>query len=606
MGITIIDKTKPPSPIYVRTPIPTFRSELEKQRYFAENKRRCLEGYNGLPGTLYDYLQNQYLKHRVIPKGHNSVEPPDPHWASLMLHLEIQKTRDEKKVQGIIKARNQGISTEAGALANYFAKYYPGSNSFITSKDQGGISTMFNEKIYIPYQRIDKNLQPDELAKNNTKQRCYLRMGVSHLNTLGEEEYSYSTIECRETSDTPDSPTNFSGQGAQYGYVDEAPLHKRREALFNSFIECFKDPQTKELEGFLLWGGTVESVMSNEAVNELKKMIDDKELWDCNVLFIPYWWSMFLTNGHPDQKRAEEWWDKEANKIANNPTKLRAFKMNNPRFIEDIFENAGGGRWEDDTLEVLKMQRTEVLNADVSCPKYHFLNLKDVVTPKLSDSGKFYMLETVQPQCKYAILIDGINKGTDVGNTEGSKVASLVVKTLDPKGTQYLTVNIYCERPKTTEHAHYNILNQLLYYNQFGGVEIIQMEANAGIDSFWTFMTKHGYHKLIGRAKDLSGKGWTNKNNLGQQRTPNIIKFQYEQGNIFIRKYPQSLQMMILIDELLTPNSVDSHITDAWLQFFCAYPNFDEKPKPKPLPQQKKGVRLVNKNGFNVLEEYTY
>ena len=70
MSITLIDKTKPASPIYVRTPIPTFRSEYEKQKYFAENKKRCIEGYGDIPGTLYDYLQNQYLKHRVVPQGH--------------------------------------------------------------------------------------------------------------------------------------------------------------------------------------------------------------------------------------------------------------------------------------------------------------------------------------------------------------------------------------------------------------------------------------------------------------------------------------------------------------------------------------------------------
>ncbi len=592
MSITIIDGSKPPSPIYVRQPIPTFRSDLEKQRYFAENKKRCLEGYAGLPGTLYDYLQNQFLKHRIVPKNHDSVEPPIARWASLMMHQEFDKTRKDRKVQGVIKARNVGLSTEGGALANYFAKYYPGSNSLITSKDQNGISILFREKIYVPYQHLDKNLRPDELAKNDTKQKCHLRLGVNHIGNNGQEQYSYSTIELRETSDTPSSPSNFSGQGAQYGYVDEAPLHQRREALFNSFIECFKDPQTKELDGFLLWGGTCEETMSNEAINELKKMVDNKELWDCNILFIPYWWGMFLTNGHPDQKKAEEWWDREANKLANEPTKLRAFIRNNPRTEEDIFQSSGGDRWEDDTLEVLKAQRAEVLNADVSCEKYHFVNLNKVVNPVLNKNGKFWMIEPVQPHCKYALLIDGITKGTEVGSEEGSKVASVVVKTLDPKGTQYLAVNIYCERPKTTEAAHYNILNQLLFYNQYGGVEIIQMEANAGIDSFWTFMTKEGYHHLIGRAKDLSGKGWTNKNNLGQQRTPNIIKFQYEQGNIFIRKYPQSLQMIPLIDELMTPLSTDSHITDAWLQFFCAFPNFDEKPKPKPKPRPRETVTI--------------
>ena len=123
--ITIVDKTKPFSPIYIRKPIPTFRTEYEKAKYYAENKKRCLEGYGELPGTLYDYLQNQFLKHRIVPSGHDPVEAPIPRIASLWMHQEYDKTRKEKKVQGVIKARNVGLSTEGGALANYFSKYYP-------------------------------------------------------------------------------------------------------------------------------------------------------------------------------------------------------------------------------------------------------------------------------------------------------------------------------------------------------------------------------------------------------------------------------------------------------------------------------------------------
>ena len=593
------DGKKVPPPIYTRTPIPTFRSTLETQRYFAENKKRCLEGYGGLSGTLYDYLQNQFLKHRIVPKGHDSVEPPIPRWASLMMHDEFKKTMDAKKVQGVIKARNVGLSTEGGALANYFAKYFPGSNSFITSKDQGGIATMFSEKIYIPYQHLDKNLRPDELAKNNTKQRCYLRMGVSHLGVGGDEQYSYSTIECRETSDTPDSPANFSGQGAQYGYVDEAPLHKRRETLFNSFIECFKDPQTKELDGFLLWGGTCEDVMTNEAISELKKMIDNKDLWDCNILFIPYWWGMFLINGHPDQKKAEEWWDREANKIANNPTKLRAFIRNNPRTESDIFESSSGDRWEEETEIILKQQKIAILESDIQCERHVFVNGEI----HLSKTGFFEMIESVKQGCRYAVCIDGIGKGTETGGTEGSQFASVVVKTLDPSGQQYMPVNIYSERPPTIEKAHYKILEQVNHYNKFGGLDVIAMEANQGIDSFCTFMEKNGYFKLLMRTKDLSGKGWSNKNNLGQQRTTEIIKFQYEQANIFIRKYARSLQMMPLIEQMLTPLSTNADKLDAWLMFFCAYPKFDEKPKTVIPPRPKTTVIITWENGVSRLKE---
>ena len=593
--MTIIDKISPPSPIYIRKPIPSFRSEYEKQKYYAENKRRCLEGYSGLPGTLYDYLQNQKLKHRVVPAGHDPVEPPIPRIASLWMHEAYAKTRNDKKVQGVIKARNVGLTTEGGALANYFSKYYPGSSSLITSKDQYGISGLFREKIYIPYQHLHPDLRPDELAKNDTPQRCSLRLGVSHIGHDGREQYSESQIYLRETSEKPKSPANFSGLGAAFGYVDEAPLHPRREDLFKSFIECFKNPFTKELDGFLLWGGTVEDVMTNEAISELQIMVQNKDIWDCNILFVPYWWGMFLTNGHPDQKRAEEWWDREFAKVEKDSAKARAFIRNNPRTIEDVFESVKGGRWEDETAEILAFQKKSVLEADVPCPRYNITALGTEATFELNQKGNFWMLEQPKEGCTYGAFIDGVATGTEFGATEGSKIASVITKILDPTGDQYMPVNIYEERPKTVEAGYRRLLAQMNLYNKFGGMRIIAPEANAAtIETFSTFLLKESprFFNLLAKRKDLSGKGFSDTRKLGQYRTPEIIDFQYKQANIFIRKYYHSLQMMPLLDAMLTGVTVDSHILDAFLQFFTAMPDFDTPKKPKPPPRKRESLTL--------------
>lgn len=591
----IIDKSKPLPPIYVRTPVPLFRTDYEKKKYYDENKRRCLEGFGELPGTLYDYLQNQKIKHRLTPKGHDPVEPPEPRISSLWIHEELNKTRNQNKFQGIIKARGVGLSTEFGALANYFVKYYPGSNSLITSKDQDGIATLFLEKIYTPYQHLHPDLRPDELQKNQTKQRCYLRLGVNHIGNDGNEQYSESQINLRETSETPDSPTNFSGQGAIYGFCDEAPLHKRREALFRSIVECFRDPSTKKLEGTLVWGGTCEDTMSNESVSELQRLVADKDLWDCNILFIPYWWNAFLTNGHPDQKKSEEWWNREYEKAEKDSAKARAFIRNNPRTIEDIFESVRGGRWEDETAEILTLQKNAILNADIPCAKYTITGMGNDTVVQKDNKGSFWMIEEVKQNCLYMVGIDGIATGTELGSTDGSKMASVVTKTLDPHGDQYTSVNIYEERPKTVEAGYRKILVQMNHYNKFGGLRIIAPEANAStIETFSTFLLKEAPHffKLLAKRKDLSGKGFSDTKKLGQYRTPEIIKFQYDMANVFIRKYYHSIQMLPLIEAMLTGVTVDSHILDAWLQFFTAMPEYDKIQKAPP-PPRRRTVRTI-------------
>ena len=62
MPIQIIDKTKPPAPLYVRVPTPTFTTTYESDKYWDEQRRRWIEGYSGLTGLHYFYLQEWHLK----------------------------------------------------------------------------------------------------------------------------------------------------------------------------------------------------------------------------------------------------------------------------------------------------------------------------------------------------------------------------------------------------------------------------------------------------------------------------------------------------------------------------------------------------------------
>ena len=105
---------------------------------------------------------------------------------------------------------------------------------------------------------------------------------------------------------------------------------------------------------------------------------------------------------------------------------------------------------------------------------------------------------------------------------------------------------------------------------------------------------------MLAKRKDLSGKGWSDTKKLGQYRTPEIIDFQYRAANIFIRKYYHSLQMMPLLDAMLTGVSVDSHILDAWLQFFTAIPDYDTPKKPKVQHKPKNALTVAWENGKSV------
>ena len=207
---------------------------------------------------------------------------------------------------GIIKPRGVGLSTEFGVLGAYFMRTYPGSTSIFTSRDQGGIQTIFKDKFMPVFDNMPPEIRPNIINKNDTKATCYLRVGIPIHGVDGSgTNIAESEVYLRETSESPSSPNNLSGKGALFGAYDEFPLHPRRRELLRSSIECYKDPVTKELTGFLLWGGTVEASLTSEQTNQFRSLVNDASLWDCDVLFIPFWMQMFLTNGRPDKAKAE-------------------------------------------------------------------------------------------------------------------------------------------------------------------------------------------------------------------------------------------------------------------------------------------------------------
>lgn len=598
--MTIIDKNKR-SPYFVYTPTPTFRSQYEEQKWFDIEKGRWVDGYGEMPGALYFYLSQGFLKHRVIPNGHESIERPTPLISCLWRYQFYEQCRKNKKIGGVFKARNTALSTEGGALCQYFAKVYPGSTSLITSKDQDGISVFFREKVYAPFKHLDDRIRPDILKENDTKARCYLRLGVSHLDKNGSPSYSVSNIDLRETSQTPKSPTNFSGQGAQFGFFDELPLHPRKTELLNSAIECFRDFSTKEINGFLLFGGTFEETMSNEDVDNFKNLLEDKSMWDCEILFVPFWWNMMVDEaGYPDEKKANEWWDKEIEKLKGNLKKEKAFRRNNPRTLEDIFETASGGRWEEDVEVLIQKQKEHINNADVSCPKYVIVKSNDKIEAILGNKG-VSILEHPCPSCTYGLMIDAPATDEVSGGLDGSNVAGVVIKLSDPKGDPYMPVAILNEHPVSLDGAYLKLIHLGLYYNKFGGFDKFYAEANAATAAhLYNILVAHDLKHWVSYRKDLSGKGWVNTSKAFTYRSDDNKEFQYKQGNTFLREYIHSIQMMELIVQMLWPKKKkNADILDAWLQLFNARPDIMSKPKPKPPPVQKKIVTIKMVNGYS-------
>lgn len=595
---------KKKKPIFTYEPPPLFTTQLEEQRYWEEEKRRWVEGYNDLPGTFYYMVTQGWVKDRIT----GIISRPEVRYVDLYIHEFINNQRKAKRMGGVIKPRGVGFSTQIGILCNYFMRVHPGSTSIVTSKDQDGIQTIFKEKVIPVYDNMPVAIKPDVINKNDTKQMCYMRVQIP-VQRGDALDFAESEIYLRETSETPKSPTNLSGKGAIFGAYDEFPLHPRRKELLNSSIECYRNPKTKELDGFLLWGGTVEAALTSEQLNKFRTMVSDSTIWDCDILFIPFWMQMYLTNGWPDKEKAEAWWEKEYEKLskASDKEALTAFIRNNPRSLDDIFESSEGSRWEDDVSELIKHKRREVVNMRIDRTKGRIIDYAGRPDFVQDGGGNIIIIEQPKPDVTYYELVDGVATGTDTGasESEGSKVAGLIVKGFDPSGDSYKPVAMYLERPKTVEQSYINLVSLVKYYNKYDTFKGIMAEANASTaDHFATFLNKSGLGKFIMYRKNLSGGQKTGTHNKPFFYVNNEVRdYQMRQANIFLRKHIASITLIELLDQMLMSKDENTDVLDAWLMLFLALPpDYDQPPKMKVQRRRMVRVFTRNKSGQLVAE----
>lgn len=611
--MTIIDNIKDRAPILVHKPKPSsFKTELDKTRYWEKEKIKSLEGIGDIPGHLYHKTQEQQIKNRNT----GVIFRPICRDVDLLVHQTIRDCRKAGEALVIIKARGIGLSAEDGCLSNYFMKMYPGTTSLLTSCDKPKIASLFSEKVALTFDQYDEDIKPVVVNRNETATTCYLKTEQLYRDEFGAVKKNMSQIICRETSDNPKSASAFSGQGAIFGAYDELFLHKRRKELIRSSASCFVEQGTGITTGFLLAGGTVEDTLTNEELGELQKLIEEVQThgrlgtMKARLLFLPAWMGKYMVNGWSNEKKAREEWNKEIealDKLKDNHA-VRAFRMNNPMSLEDIFELNKGGVFEDDISEKIKEQYKIVTNSPSPIKKVKLVDIGGNVSQSLDKKGNIEILEDPQQGISYYLVIDGVATGKKVGGDDGSKVACTVVKMYDPSGFKYAPIAIYYERPETIEQSYYTILAVARYYNKFGGLAGIAAEANASTaDHFSTFLEKNGMGKYALNRQDLSGKGNSNTKKVFQYVTIDVRDFQIKAANIFLRKYISMIKMPVLLIDLMKSMSENADIRDSWFMWFTTPGGRDYDKivvKPMQRPKQPSWKLSYDGSGKVVWKEY--
>jgi hypothetical protein len=563
---------------------------------------KWIEGVGDIPGTLYHKIQEQKIKDRDL----GDIFRPQCRDVDLLIHQTIRDCRKAGEALIIVKGRGVGLSTEMGTLSNYFMKCYPGTTTLLTSQEKQKIASLFSEKVAITFDQYDDDIKPVEVNRNETSGQCYLKVEQKQIDAEGVEVFNTSQILCRETSDSPGSASAFSGQGAIFGAYDELFLHKRRKELVRSSTSCFVNQRTRVTTGFLLAGGTCEDTLTNTQLSELSVMIEEVnakgrlETMKAKLLFIPSWYGTFMTNGWSDEKKAMEWWHKEIEELEKlkDGAAVRAFRMNNPMSLDDIFELSRGGLFEDDVALKIKEQHNIVRKTIQPVQRCNLIDMGGNIIKQFNDKGTMTILENPKPSVGYCLVIDGVATGSKAGNEKGSSVAAHIIKGFDPAGDSYSPVATYKERPKTIEQSYISLLSMAKYYNQYIGLQGIMAEANAGTaDHFSTFLDKNNMSKFIINRQDLSGKGHSNTRKLFQYVTVDVRDFQMKSANPFLRKYIGNIKMLSLLEDMMKSVSENADELDAWLMWFTTPFGRDyDKPAKPPRKEIERMIPRVSRD----------
>lgn len=581
LDVDLLKQFKRNDPIYTRVPPPTFRTNYERDKYYDNKKRIWAEGANGLTGMHIYYLDEIKLENRVTGEAYYPICRD----IDVLLFHKIEELRKQNKWLYVTKGRGIGLSTIMFSIPHWFFRMYPGSRCVATTgKDKKTLGHLFSNYFMHAYNNMDELIRPAFINKNETSAESFLRMQIKTKDEDGNVVLKHSNFVCKETADSPKSPSAFSGYGAIFGGFDELPLHPRRADLIKSAKEIFIDPLTKEIRGFLLAGGTIEALLTNENILELQAFINGCEALNFHHAFIPATWGNCMTNGWSDIKLAEEKIlakRAELDKLEDK-SYLKAEIKNNPLTLDEIFDMGGSEKFEEDV--VVKVRETIKLIKDVAQPTYSLTDMNSVIITNPAKDAPTIILEHPKEGVTYIAGNDGTGT-TKETVAEGSDVALVITKMFDPSDivSSYTPVAYYAERPKSFEDSYLKQTLLMKYFNKDNNLKI-RLQTNQANEHFGAYLIKQGLGKKLGYRHDLGGVAKENKNKMGTFITPDVIDWQYRQANRVLRKYGHNFKMRRLLEEILLPYETNTDVLDAWLMCLIEMGiNFDEVVKKKVL-----------------------
>jgi hypothetical protein len=355
-----------------------------------------------------------------------------------------------------------------------------------------------------------------------------------------------------------------------YGFADEAPLMPRLMQFYPSAIECFTDHSINKIVGGLIMGGTAEATITPDDIRRIQDIYTNSEALRIKTLFLPATYGKHMVNGHSNHEKAREEILKRREELSNleDKSQLTAYVKNNPLDINDIFDFAGGGLFDEYTVEKVNAQLRELPKVKQEMkPVAHKINVSatTVVAEPVKESS-ILILEHPKEGVDYIVGGDTIMTSDLTSSASGnSKYAAVVTKGVDPQGEiQFAPVATYLERPKSIEHANIQLMNLAKYYNQYGRCKIM-CELNAGAENLLQMLINEGLSRMIMLRKDLNKSGWVDRSKPWFYRADIILRWQIEAANIYFKKYSHMVFFKELLIDATKGSNDNTDILDAFM-----------------------------------------
>lgn len=293
--------------------------------------------------------------------------------------------------------------------------------------------------------------------------------------------------------------------------------------------------------------------------------------------------------------------------------KKRKIKRQYPENTEEAFDVVFTEHLEEDVIEILKKQRTFILEnkKDISTKAVVFYKSQDkveynVVNTKIEERVILY--EEPQPDVTYALGIDGTATDSETStNTDGSDYSFTILKAFENADKiNYTVVAEFCRRPDKVDDSYNATLHAALYFNKFSGMMGgVLPETNAGgAAAIVAHFTNRGARQLLKKTPNILGSDAGVKNKFGIYRDTHVKKTQIILLNKFVRLYGHNIRSLALIDDCLNIGKKNTDRADSFMTAICALGNFEQQKKEikKPVVHKRPHIKMIGKKSVIVWE----